>query len=144
MAGRGQRAGVLRFGAFELDLASGELRKGGALVKLQSQHCQLLALLAGRPGQMISREEIRESLWDSHTFVDFDRSINLGINQIRSALGDDPQSPRYIETLPRKGYRFVAQVTGNRGQRATAVVQPGPLTFSKAAFSPGRSKAHSA
>jgi TolB-like protein/DNA-binding winged helix-turn-helix (wHTH) protein len=133
MGGRVQKAGLLRFGVFELDLASGELRKGGALVKLQSQHFELLALLASRPGQVVSREEIREALWDNDTFVDFDRSINLGVNQIRSALGDDPQSPRYIETLPRKGYRFVAQVTGTGGQRATAVVCPGPLTFSESA-----------
>jgi TolB-like protein/DNA-binding winged helix-turn-helix (wHTH) protein/Tfp pilus assembly protein PilF len=135
MGGRGQKAGVLRFGAFELDLASGELRKGGALVKLQSQHFELLALLASRPGQVVSREEIREALWDSNTFVDFDRSINLGINQIRSALGDDPQSARYIETLPRKGYRFIAPLTEAGGQRATAVVRLALLTFSEAGLS---------
>ena len=81
---------------------------------------------------MVTRNEIREALWDSDTFVDFDRSINLGINQIRSALGDDPQSPRYIETLPRKGYRFIAQVTGTAGEGATAVVRSAPAAFSAA------------
>ncbi len=135
MGGGGQKTGVLRFGAFELDHASGELRRSGVLVKLQSQHLELLALLASRAGQVVSREEIRKALWDSHTFVDFDRSINLGVNQIRSALGDDPQSPRYIETLPRKGYRFVAEVTGTGGQRATAVLGLGPPKFPEAARS---------
>jgi len=99
---------VLRFENFELDATSNELRKGGALVKLQSQPFQLLVLLAERRGEVITREQIRQALWDDRTFVDFDRSINFCVNQIRTALDDDPQSPRYIETLPRKGYRFIA------------------------------------
>ena len=111
MIDRHQRPDVLRFGTFELDLSSSEVRKRGALVKLQSQHFQLLALLAGRAGQVVSREEIRRALWDSETFVDFDRSINFSVNQIRAALDDDPQCPRFIETIPRKGYRFIAPVT---------------------------------
>lgn len=102
------RPPVLRFGSFELDASSNELRKAGSLVKLQSQPFQLLVLLAERRGEVITREEIRQALWDDQTFVDFDRSINFCINQIRTALDDDPQSPRYIETLPRKGYRFIA------------------------------------
>jgi TolB-like protein/DNA-binding winged helix-turn-helix (wHTH) protein/tetratricopeptide (TPR) repeat protein len=118
MKERVQRAVLLRFGTFELDFASSELRKGGALVKLQSQHFQLLALLAERAGQVVSREEIRRALWDNETFVDFDRSINFAVNQIRGALDDDPHSPRYIETLPRKGYRFVAPVTEAGDERA--------------------------
>lgn len=100
---------VLRFESFELDSSSNELRKAGLPVKLQSQPFQLLMLLAERPGEVITREEIRQALWDQQTFVDFDRSINFCINQIRAALDDDPQSPRYIETLPRKGYRFIAE-----------------------------------
>ncbi len=111
MNGRSQKLGVLRFGTFELELASSELRKDGTPVKLQSQHFQLLALLVERAGQVVSREEIRRALWDNETFVDFDQSINFCVNQIRGALDDDPQSPRYIETLPRKGYRFIAPVT---------------------------------
>jgi TolB-like protein/DNA-binding winged helix-turn-helix (wHTH) protein/Tfp pilus assembly protein PilF len=99
-----------------VDLASGELRKGGALVKLQSQPFGLLALLASRPGEVVSREEIRQALWGDSTFVDFDRSINFCVNQIREALGDDSQSPRYIETLPRKGYRIIAPVTAAVGE----------------------------
>jgi TolB-like protein/DNA-binding winged helix-turn-helix (wHTH) protein/Tfp pilus assembly protein PilF len=102
---------LLRFGTFELNLASHELRKSGALVKLQAQHAQLLALLAQRASEVVTREEIRQSLWDGDTFVDFDRAINVGVNQVRAALDDDPQSPRYIETVPRKGYRFIAPVT---------------------------------
>jgi TolB-like protein/DNA-binding winged helix-turn-helix (wHTH) protein/Tfp pilus assembly protein PilF len=119
---RNQRGGVLRFGTFELDLASGELRKGGALVKLPSQPFELLALLASRPGQVVSREEIRQALWSDRTFVDFDRSINFCVNQIREALGDDSHSPRYIETLPRKGYRFIAPAPEAGGEPEKAQV----------------------
>ena len=108
MPDQSHRPLVLRFESFELDASSNELRKAGSLVKLQSQPFQLLLLLAERRGEVITREEIRQALWDSQTFVDFDRSINFCINQIRAALDDDPQSPRYIETLPRKGYRFIA------------------------------------
>src|SRR5580693_1119828 len=103
----GKKREVLRFGTFELDLTGRELRKGGALVKLQSQQLQLLTLLAERAGQVVSREEIRRALWDDETFVDFDQSINFCVNKVRDALDDDPQSPRYIETVPRKGYRFI-------------------------------------
>ena len=124
MNDRGQKPGLLRFGTFELGLSSSELRKDGALVKLQSQHFQLLALLAGRAGQAVSREEIRRTLWDNETFVDFDRSINFCVNQIRGAVDDDPQSPRYIETLPRKGYRFIAPVTEAGDERAEAAPEP--------------------
>ena len=131
MIHRHQRRDVLRFGTFELGLASSELRKAGALVKLQSQHFQLLALLAGRPGQVVSREEIRRTLWDTQTFVDFDRSINFCVNQIREALGDDSHSPRYIETLPRKGYRFIAPVTEAGGEPTAAQVVPQPLPVSR-------------
>jgi DNA-binding response OmpR family regulator len=90
-----QRSGVLRFGTFELELASGELRKGGVLIKLQALPFQLLALLAERAGEVVSREEIRRALWDDDTFVDFDRSINFCVNQIRESLGDDPHRSPY-------------------------------------------------
>ena len=116
MSHRGQSGSLLCFGTFEVDLASGELRKGGALVKLHPQPFELLALLASRPGQVVSREEIRQALWGDRTFVDFDRSINFCVNQIREALGDDSQCPRYIETLPRKGYRIIAPVTEAVGE----------------------------
>src|SRR3974377_233294 len=96
---------LLYFGSFELDLSSAELRNDGVPVKLQSQHFQLLALLAEHAGEVVTREEIRQTLWDGQTFVDFDRSINFCVNQVRAALEDDPRAPRYVETLPRKGYR---------------------------------------
>lgn len=130
-----QKAGVLRFGTFELELASGELRKGGVLIKLQALPFQLLALLAWRAGEVISREEIRRALWDDDTFVDFDRSINFCVNQIRESLGDDPQNPRFIETLPRKGYRFIAPVTEDGGESSKAEVAPEPSVVSKPAQS---------
>src|SRR5262249_11229520 len=110
MTPHGRKSEALRFGVFELDPTLRELRKSGSLVKLQSQQLQLLALLAERPGEVVSREEIRQALWDSQTFVDFDQSINFCVNKVREALGDNPQSPQYIETVPRKGYRFIAPV----------------------------------
>jgi TolB-like protein/DNA-binding winged helix-turn-helix (wHTH) protein/Tfp pilus assembly protein PilF len=108
---RVQEIGVLRFGPFELERCSGELRRAGVLIKLQAQQSQLLLLLAGRSGEVVTRDEIRRSLWGEN-FVDFDRSINLCVNKIREALDDNPQNPRFIETLPRKGYRFIAPVAG--------------------------------
>src|SRR5215470_7996699 len=113
-------AGSVQFGKFELELASGELRESGASVKLQPKHSQLLMLLVDRAGGVVSREEIRRVLWGDETYVDFDKSINLGINQLRNALGDDSQKPRYIETVPRKGYRFIAplrELDGTGGAR---------------------------
>lgn len=106
----GQKQDVVRFGTFELDIADRELRKGGVPVKLQSQPFQLLALLVSRQRQVVSREEIRRALWGAETFVDFDQSINFCVNKLRDALDDDPQRPQCIETVPRKGYRFVAAI----------------------------------
>ncbi len=101
---------VVRFGAFEVDLAAGELRKSGLKIKLQEQPFQVLALFLERPGEVVTREEMRERLWPADTFVDFDRSLNISINKIREVLGDSPHHPRFIETLPRRGYRFIGQV----------------------------------
>ncbi len=102
--------GPLRFGTFELDAATGELRKSGVLIHLQPQPMRLLELLARRAGQLVTREEIQRELWNGETYVDFERSINICVMQIRAALGDDAETPRFVETLPRRGYRFVAQV----------------------------------
>jgi eukaryotic-like serine/threonine-protein kinase len=99
---------VLRFGAFELDASSGELRKDGISLKLHPQPLRVLVLLAGRPGEIVTRGEIQRCLWGNHTFVDFDRGINFCISQIRAVLADDAANPRYIETVPRRGYRFKA------------------------------------
>jgi TolB-like protein/DNA-binding winged helix-turn-helix (wHTH) protein/Tfp pilus assembly protein PilF len=99
---------LIRFGEFELALRSAELRRGGQVVRLQPQPFKVLALLAGRAGQLVTREEIQRQVWDGETYVDFEHGLNFCIRQIRSALGDNAQSPTYIETLPRRGYRFIA------------------------------------
>jgi cholera toxin transcriptional activator len=101
---------VLRFGVFEADLGSGELRKNGTRIRLQEQPFQLLAFLLQHPQQVISRAELREKLWAADTFVDFDHSLNTAINKLREALGDSASSPRFIETIARRGYRFLAPV----------------------------------
>src|SRR5437660_11299748 len=101
---------LLRFGMFELDPKSGELRKGGAEVKLRPQPSRVLALLVARAGELVSREELRQEVWGTDTFVDFERGLNSCIKQIRAVLHDDPDAPRYIETRPRRGYRFIAPV----------------------------------
>jgi Tol biopolymer transport system component/DNA-binding winged helix-turn-helix (wHTH) protein len=99
-----------RFGPFELDVVAGELRKAGILIKLQPQPFRVLLLLVNRAGTVVTREDIKRDLWSDSTFVDFEHGINFVINQIRAALADNADSPRYIETLPRRGYRFIAQV----------------------------------
>ena len=101
---------VARFGVFELDLSVGELRKSGVKLRLQGQPFQVLALLLERAGDVVTREELQQKLWPSDTFVDFDHSLNTAINKVREALGDSASSPRYVETLARRGYRFIAPV----------------------------------
>jgi len=105
-----KNARVARFGLFELDLSAGELRKGGVKLRLQGQPFQVLALLLERAGDVVTREELQQKLWPSDTFVDFDHSLNTAINKVREALGDSASSPRYVETLARRGYRFIAPV----------------------------------
>jgi len=102
---------IARFGVFELDLAAGELRKNGAKLRLQEQPFQVLALLLDRAGDVVTRDELRQKLWPSDTFVDFDHSLNTAVNKLRETLGDSASSPRYIETLARRGYRFIAATT---------------------------------
>lgn len=101
---------VLRFACFELNVVSSELRKCGIKLKLRPQAAKVLALLATRPGEMVTREQLKEQIWGSGFFVDFEHGLNLCIRQIRAALDDDADKPRYIETLPRRGYRFIARV----------------------------------
>src|SRR5450432_3740239 len=101
----------LSFGTYEADLQSGELRKHGIRIRLQSQPFQLLAMLLERPGELVTREEISQKLWSADTFVDFDHSLGTAINKIREVLNDSAVEPRFIETLPRRGYRFIAPVT---------------------------------
>jgi cholera toxin transcriptional activator len=101
---------TLRFAVFEVDLAAGELRKNGTRIRLQEQPFQILAYLLDRPGEVVTREELRQNLWPADTFVDFDHSLNTAVNKLREALGDSASSPRYVETLARRGYRFLAPV----------------------------------
>ena len=100
----------LRFDSFEMDLRTRELRKDGRLVKLQDQPLKLLALLASRPGELVTREQIEKALWGEDEFVEYEHSINTAMRKIREALEDDLEKPRFVETLPRKGYRFIASV----------------------------------
>ena len=99
-----------RFGAFEVDLRSGEVHKHGIRLKLQDQPFQILATLLERPGEVVTREELRQKLWPADTFVDFDTGLNSAVKKLRDALSDSAEEPRYIETLPRRGYRFIADV----------------------------------
>lgn len=101
---------LLRFEAFELDLRTGELRKNGHRIRLQDQPTKLLTLLASHPGDLVTRDEIQKALWVDGQFVEFEHAINTDIRKIRDALEDDPKTPRIIETLPKKGYRFIAKV----------------------------------
>ena len=112
---------VICFGAFELDAANGELRKAGVCLKIHPQPFRVLMLLAERPGQIVTRNEIQHCLWSDSTFVDYERGINFCINQIRGTLGDDADTPRYIETLPRRGYRFIASVSLGSARRPVLV-----------------------
>jgi TolB-like protein/DNA-binding winged helix-turn-helix (wHTH) protein/Flp pilus assembly protein TadD len=105
-----QRDGRLRFGVFDVDVRAGELRKHGLRVRLQEQPFQILAMLLEHPGQVVTREELQKKLWPADTFVDFDHGLNKAVNKIRDALGDSAESPRFVETIARRGYRFLAEV----------------------------------
>jgi TolB-like protein/Flp pilus assembly protein TadD len=133
MRAKGSLQRVLRFGAFELDPHAGELRKRGVKLRLSGQPLQLLTILLLSPGRLVSREEIRRQIWPTDTFVDFDHGLNNAISRIRETLADVPQSPRFIETLPRRGYRFIGQVeeaepseaSQRRLSRNSASITPG-------------------
>lgn len=108
----------IRFGEYALDLRTGELRRNGAALKLQPQPAKVLTVLAGRAGEVVTRQELSEQVWGSETYVDFEHGLNYAIQQIRSVLEDDPKAPRFLETIPKRGYRFVAAVVtpGAAGQ----------------------------
>ena len=114
---------VIRFGAFELDVSVGELRERGVRLSIQGLPVQILAILAGKPGTLVTREELRTRLWPADTFVDFDHSIRNAVARLREALHDSAEHPRYIETLPRRGYRFVAQVASPPSESSTPALQ---------------------
>ena len=101
--------GKIRFGVYELDRDAMELRKHGVPLRLQEQPFRVLAMLTERPGEIITREQLQERIW-GNTFVDFDQSLNKAVNRVREALNDDAGTPQYVETVPRRGYRFIAPV----------------------------------
>jgi DNA-binding winged helix-turn-helix (wHTH) protein len=105
---------VLQFGVFQLDEQAGLLFKNGRIVRLKPQPFKLLLLLVNRAGEVVTREEIREALWSSDTFVDFEQGVNSAIKQVREALSEDADRPLYVETIPKRGYRFTAPVEGLR------------------------------
>jgi TolB-like protein/DNA-binding winged helix-turn-helix (wHTH) protein len=120
----------IRFGVFELDTESGELRKQGVRIRLQEQPFQILQVLLEHPGKVVTREELQQRIWPSDTFVDFDRGLYNAIKRLREALGDSAVTPRYIETLSRRGYRLIAAVSGNKSatdpETRSAATRPGP------------------
>jgi DNA-binding winged helix-turn-helix (wHTH) protein len=109
--------GIFKFGDFEFDLRSGELRKRGRALRLQQQPAHVLAMLVAARGEMVTRDELRHRIWGRDTYVDFDRAINKAINHLRELLSDDAERPRFIETLPKRGYRFVAGVAQSSSRR---------------------------
>src|SRR5207248_2034127 len=113
-AGPERQSSVVRFAEFELDLRTAELRKRGLRLRLQEQSFQVLAMLVARPGQLVTREELRQKLWPADTFVDFDHGLNAAVNKLREALSDSASAPRFIETLPKRGYRFLFPLSRNR------------------------------
>ncbi len=121
------------FGVYELDLKAGELRRQGVKVKLQEQPFQILLMLLERPGEVVTREEIQQKLWPADTFVDFEHGINAAVKRLREALGDSAENPRFVETLTRRGYRFIYPVApvsppakgGDEDIAATAAAKTG-------------------
>ena len=113
---------AVRFGVFEVDLHAGELRKGGIRIKLQEQPFRLLQMLLERPGEIVSRDELRSRIWPADTFVDFDQGLNNAIKRLREALSESAETPRFIETIPRRGYRFIGEPRGDRRIESLAVL----------------------
>src|ERR671910_2234750 len=114
-------ARTMKFGSFELDLRLRELRTGSTRVRLQEQPFEILRMMLERPGDVVTREELRSRLWPNGTFVDFEHSLNAAVKRLRAALGDDADNPRFVETLPRRGYRFIAP----RGAAEQTATRPG-------------------
>jgi TolB-like protein/DNA-binding winged helix-turn-helix (wHTH) protein/Flp pilus assembly protein TadD len=133
-----QLRGRLCFGVFELDLRAGELRKHGMRVRLQEQPFQVLTMLLERPGEVVTREELQKKLWSADTFVDFDHGLNKAINKIREALSDSAESPRFVETVARRGYRFLAEVkASDTAPVRSRELAPEPRTTAEAPERPG-------
>lgn len=124
---------IVCFGIYEANLAAGELRKNGAKVRLQEQPFQVLAVLLERPGEVVTREELRTRLWNSETFVDFDHSLNTAINKLRDALDDSAGNPRFVETLAKRGYRFIAPLRFEGATNTAGVIGSKSALAQKAA-----------
>ncbi len=119
-----QSTRVVRFGVFEVDLRTAELRKQGARIRLPSQSFQVLEALLLRPGELVTREELKQKLWPTDSFGDFEHGLNAAVNRVRDALGDSSDNPRFVETLPRRGYRFIAPVETSQTERSPAATPP--------------------
>lgn len=125
----GSPAPNLKFGPYEVDTRAGELRKEGSKIRLQEKPLLVLQALAAQPGTLVTREELRKHLWPDDTFVDFETGLNTAVSKLREALNDDPEHPRYIETVPRRGYRFLAQVENGNGQDRARLHEPPPMVL---------------
>src|SRR4051812_38498495 len=112
---------LFHFASFELDVRSRELRKGSHRVRLQEQPFEILRLMLERPGDVVTREELAKRLWPEGTFVDFEHSLNAAVKRLRAALGDDADNPKFVETLPRRGYRFIASLGGGGTVKAPPI-----------------------
>ena len=126
MATQPSSSPLLRFADFEFDVRTGELRRDGTSLKLQPQPAKVLALLVSRAGEIVTRQDLARQVWGSETFVDFEQGLNFAIRQIRSALEDDAEHPRFLETLPRRGYRFTAPVSGSALPKIESPAPPAP------------------
>src|ERR1051325_6036637 len=118
------QTGTARFGSFELHLKTGELRKSGIRIRLPDQPFQILAMLIEKAGEVVTRDELRLKLWSEDTFVDFERGLNRAVNKLREALCDSADSPRFVETVPRRGYRFVMPVRLDAADASSAAAAP--------------------
>src|SRR3984957_18151363 len=135
MDNSGSRAPRYRFGPFELDPEEGSLARNGSRVRVQDLPYRLLVMLLERPGEIVTREEVRQRLWPENTFVEFDNSLGVAIRKVRDALDDDAEAPRYVETLPRRGYRFVPPVTALATARSPDPPQPTALVTKESSVS---------
>src|SRR3954470_13233119 len=138
-----QGTSAVRFATFELDVRSRELRQGSSRIPLQDQPFEIIRLMLERPGDIVTREELQQRLWPDGTFVDFEHSLNAAVKRLRAALGDDADNPKFVETLPRRGYRFIASLA-NGGTIAMPPVAPdykarlAVLPFTNSSGEPGQ------
>src|SRR5512133_1453682 len=119
-------SGVVRFDMFEIDLRAGELRKQGRRLKLQEQPLRVLSLLLERPGDLVTRDQLRQSLWPADTFVDFDHGLNSAVARLRETLRDSADQPRFIEPIAKRGYRFITSLDDPLAQPSAAIATPTP------------------